>query len=349
MRIVVTGATGNVGSAVVQALSREPAVTEILGLARRVPSHHVPKTDWVAADIRDADLTRLFRGAEAVIHLAWLIQPSRDRQLTAAVNVGGSERVFAAAAAAHVPTLVHASSVGTYAPHPGGEPVDESWPATGIPSSFYSRDKAACERFLDTYAAENPNVRVVRLRPSLIFQRPAAQEIRRLFAGPFVPGSLLGRLPVAPAITGVRVQAVHARDVADAYRRAVLDDSARGAYNIAAEPPLDGRAIARAIGLLPVPVPARIARAAATATWRARIQPTPPGWLDLATHGPLLDTTRARRELGWAPTMDGRAVLEELLEGLRTGSGGPTPPLRAKAGGRLRGREIRTGVGARST
>jgi UDP-glucose 4-epimerase len=149
MRVVVTGATGNVGTALLRTLADEPRVREVVGVARRRPEWHVPKVTWTAADVAGDELEPVMRGADAVVHLAWLIQPSRDERTTRAVNVEGSRRVFEAAITAGVPAIVHASSVGAYAPGPKDRAVDESWPTTGIPTSFYSRHKAAAERLLD--------------------------------------------------------------------------------------------------------------------------------------------------------------------------------------------------------
>src|SRR4051812_24508784 len=180
MRILVTGASGNVGTSVLHALAADPGVERVVGLARRVPALRVEKVEWRSADITREDLVPMFRGSDVVIHLAWLIQPSRDERVTRSVNVDGSERVFDAAARAEVPALVYASSVGAYAPGPTDRAVDESWPATGIPSSFYSRHKAETERMLDRFEERHPEIRCVRLRPALIFKREAATEIRRL-------------------------------------------------------------------------------------------------------------------------------------------------------------------------
>src|SRR3954452_4400563 len=187
MRVVVTGATGNVGTSVLQALAADPEVHEIVGIARRLPRWQNPLTRWVAADVASDDLGAAFAGADAVLHLALLIQPARDYAELERVNVEGSRRVFEAAAAAGVGALVHASSIGVYSPGPKDPPVDESWPREGVRSLFYARHKAACERMLDTIEAANPGMRVVRLRPGLIFKREAGPEIRRLFAGPFLP------------------------------------------------------------------------------------------------------------------------------------------------------------------
>jgi len=348
MRIVVVGATGNVGTSVVDALSGDERVESVLGLARRLPAIERPKVEWAEADIVLDRLEPHFEGADAVVHLAWAIQPSRDEVTTYSVNVRGSQRVFDATAAAGVPALIYASSIGAYSPGPQDDPVDESWPTGGISSSFYSRHKAAVEATLDRFEAENPEIRVVRLRPALIFKGTAASEVRRYFGGPFVPTSLVKptRLPVFPWISGLRTQAVHTDDVADAYRLAALGDVS-GAFNIAAEPVLDAETVGEAIGARTIPLPARVVRALASATWAARLQPTPPGWVDMGVGVPVMDTSRARTELGWQASHTSQEALRELLDGMSEREGTRTPPLDPQAGGPLRVREILSGLGAR--
>jgi nucleoside-diphosphate-sugar epimerase len=134
MRVVVTGGTGNVGSSVVRTLAEDPDVESVLGLARRRPEWAVPGVSWAEADVSRgaAELSKHFQGADAVIHLAWLIQPSRDERTTRAVNVDGSAAVFAAVTQAEVPRLVYASSVGAYSEGPKDHAVDESWPTDGV-------------------------------------------------------------------------------------------------------------------------------------------------------------------------------------------------------------------------
>jgi nucleoside-diphosphate-sugar epimerase len=348
MKVAITGATGNVGSAVVRTLSRDPAVESITGIARRLPSLQVDKVTWCEADVSQSPLEPIFDGADAVIHLAWLIQPSRDEATLRATNVDGSRRVFEAAAAAGVKTIVYASSVGTYSPGPKDRTVDESWATDGIESLFYARHKAEIERELDHFEAHNPHVRVVRLRPGLIFSRRAAVGIRRLFLGPLFPGWLAapGRIPAIPNIDRLRFQAVHSDDVAEAYRLALHADVA-GPFNIAADPILDPPALASLLRARRVRMPPSVLRGAALATWKLRLQPTPPGWLDLALAVPLMATDRAGEELGWRPQRPATEALLELLEGLRGGEGYPTPPLDPRTTAPARSGEIVTGVGAR--
>jgi UDP-glucose 4-epimerase len=348
MRVVVVGASGNIGTSVLNALIDDPEVGSVLAIARRPATSGVAKIEWRARDVTVDDLRPDFDGADAVVCLAWLIQPSRDGARLRATNVDGSRRVFDAAADAHVPALLYSSSVGAYSPGPKDRAVDESWPTDGVESSFYGRHKAEVERILDGFEPRHPEMRVVRIRPGLVFKREAASEIRRLFAGPLLPGFLLRPelIPIVPKAPRLRFQAVHSLDVGEAFRLALHGD-ARGAFNLAADPVLDGDELGRLLDARPVPVPPVVLRAAAAVSWRLHLQPTPPGWVDLALGVPIMDTARARTELGWTPSHTSGEALLELLAGMREGAGADTPRLAPHAGGPLRGRELATGVGAR--
>jgi UDP-glucose 4-epimerase len=349
MRVVVVGATGNVGTSLLEALGRDDAVREVVGIARRRPSLELAKVEWRTADVARDELVSHFDGADAVVHLAWLIQPTRDLDALRATNVEGSRRVFHAVRRARVPALVYASSVGAYSPGPKDRAVDESWPTKGIASNEYSRQKAEVERIFDAFERDNADVRVVRLRPGLIFKRESATEQRRYFAGPFVPGSLLrrGLVPLVPDIPGLVFQAVHSLDVGEAYRLAVTRD-VRGAFNVAAEPVLDLETIARLLDARTFRLHPGLARALVSAAWRAHVIPITPGWLDMGRGVPVMDTTRARTELGWDPRYTAVQAIEELLAGMREGAGIETPPLAPGTSGPLRVRELLSGVGRRN-
>lgn len=348
MRVVVIGATGNAGTSVLRSLRREDAVDEIVGVARRRPDAELSKVRWEAADIVSDDLDPVLDGADAVIHLAWAIQPSRDEETLRAINVTGSRRVFEAVERVGVPSLIYASSVGAYSPGPKDRRVGEEWPVNGISTSFYSRHKAAVESILDEVEARSPSTRGVRLRPGIILKAGASCGIRRLFMGPLMPTTLAkpGRIPVMPNLRGVRTQFVHSHDVGEAYRLAVLGD-VRGAFNIAAEPDMGFDDIARLLRARPVPVPKPLVRGAADLSWRMRLQPSPVGWVDMAVQSPLMDVTRAHNVLGWNPEHSAEDALLDFVHGLNRSADLPTPPLARDTGGPLRIREFLTGIGAR--
>jgi UDP-glucose 4-epimerase len=356
VRIVIVGASGNAGTALLRRLRRDGG-HDIAGVVRRVPQTTEAPYDgvqWHGCDIgvRGAvdRLADVFAGADAVVHLAWQIQPSHDERLLHRTNVGGSRAVLAAAIRAAVPALIVASSVGAYAPGPKDRFVDETWPHTGVPGSTYSAHKAAVEKLLDQAEAEHPRLRIVRLRPGLIFQRDAGTEIGRYFLGPLVPTSLLrlGRVPVVPANPALRMQAVHADDVADAYARAIASD-VRGAFNVAADPVLTPQLVAELFHGRTIPVPGTLLRVGAGLTWRLRLQPVDSGWVRLALHAPLMTSDRAAANLGWRPTVDAATALRQLVDGMATHAHTAAPPLSGaatmpgRAGGLLCGRLPGTG------
>jgi short-subunit dehydrogenase len=317
---------------VLEALREESEVDEILAIARRPAHLRDDRVEFVAANIVNADLASLFAGADAVLHLAWAIQPSHNENATRAINVTGTRRVLQAVVDAGVPRIVYASSVGAYSPGPKDRRVDESWPTDGIESLFYSRHKAAVEHMLDDFEREHPDIGVVRVRPGLIFKRDAASGVQKLFAGRLLPRPLVrhDRIPVVPDIERLRFQAVHSLDAGDAYRRALLSD-VTGPFNLAAEPVLDPQTLAETFGARTVPMRPGIIRRGAQLSWHARLQPSPPGWFDLALAVPLLDSGRAHDELGWTPRVSATAALTELLDGISDGAEYPTPPLLRKS------------------
>jgi len=329
LRIIVTGATGNVGTRVVERLCRSEQVGEVVALAR----HHAPAlpdgVQFVAADVARDPLEPLFRGADAVIHLAWLLQPSRDERKLHRVNVEGTRRVLDAVVRAEVPHVVVASSVGAYSPGPKDHGVDESWPTDGIPTSLYSRQKVMNERMMDGFEREHPGLVLTRMRPGLIFQRRASSEIKRLFVGRLVPRWLFkpSLVPFVPALPRFRFQALHSSDVAEAFCR-VVERKAGGAFNLAAGPVLDPSSLAETLHAKPLRIPAPVLRGLVSASFRLHLQPTDPGWIDIALQIPIMSTARAQRELDWAPSMTSTAALLELMEGIRDGAGTATFPLR---------------------
>ncbi|WP_329046608.1 NAD-dependent epimerase/dehydratase family protein [Amycolatopsis sp. NBC_01488] len=331
MRIVITGATGNVGTALLAAL--DPG-HDVVGLARRLPdttAEPFRRAGWRAVDVgapgAGHELTQLFEGADAVVHLAWAISPVRGDPPMWRTNDHGTRHVLGAAAAAGVPHVVVASSVAAYGPAPRWEKVPESRPCTGIPHSAYSRGKAALETLLDRFEERHPEVALARIRPCAILHRRAAGEFARWLLGPAVPARLVGgrHLPV-PLWTELRAQVVHTADVAEAIRL-ILGTRFTGPVNLAAPEVLDADALAEVLGGVRVPVPKPLAQVAVRAAWWTGALPVHPGWLELADRAALADTTLAETALGWQPRYDAASALAELVAGLRSGAGAASTPL----------------------
>ena len=346
MRIVVLGGTGNIGTALVRTLADRHDVTAV---ARRpeLPGSELRSLANVAAkDFAREPLDELLQGADAVVHLGWLFQPSHRPEETWRNNAVGAARVFEACSRARVARLVVSSSIAAYSPALDDEPVSEDYPTHGASAAAYCREKAYVERLLDRFELAEPGVRVCRVRPAFVFQRSSASQQRRLFAGPLVPGSLVrpSLIPALPVPRGLRLQAVHSDDVADAISRCIESEST-GAFNLAAADILGATELAELFDARPFAVSPGIVRGILASSWAARIVPAPPDLFDALMRLPVLSTTRARHELGWSPQHSARGAVAEFLEGLRTGAGDATPPLHADDGPTERLHDLAGGVG----
>lgn len=338
MRIVITGASGNVGTALLRRLEEGDADHDIIGVVRRPPAPNgvYRGVTWHGLDVAKPDaaqeLRELFDGADAVVHLAWGFQPTRNIGYLHQTGVGGTSAVLDAAHAADVGQLVHMSSVGTYAAGRYGQRVDESWPTTGIASSPYSRHKSEAETLLDVYEQQHGSsgVTIARMRPGFIVQRVAASGLMRYALPGYVPMLAVPLLPVLPLDRGLCIPLIHSDDVADAIAR-VVERQAGGAFNLAAEPPLSRDDVAKVLGARAIHLPSALLGPLVDVSWRARLQPIDRGWLDMAFSVPLLDCSRAQELLDWTPTWSSVEALADVIHGVAQEAHAESPPLRRRS------------------
>lgn len=338
MRIVITGASGNVGTALLRRFARGSEQHDIVGIVRRPPPPQDVYGDvrWHSIDVAEPTandaLATAFDGADSVVHLAWGFQPTRNTDYLQRVAIGGTTAVVDAAHRAGVGQLVHMSSVGTYAAGSYGRRVDESWSTTGISASPYSRHKSAVEAFLTEYQQHHgaAAIQIARLRPGFILQKSAASGLMRYALPGYLPMGVVPLLPLLPMDRGLCIPIVHSDDVADAIAR-VVERRATGAFNVAAEPPVGQGEVARALGARPVHVPSAVLGGIVDATWRLRLQPVDRGWLDMAFTVPLLDCERARADLQWRPQWSSTDALADLVTGVARHGHTSSAPLRPRS------------------
>ena len=336
MRVILIGGSGNLGTAVLRSLAVSHPDWELVGLCRRPPPPAPPydSATWHSVDVSDPEvtprLTELFAGADAVVNFAWGFQPTRNSGYLQRVGPGAVRSIGDAAEQAQVGQLVQLSSVGAY--HPADRPgqyVDESWPTTGMPTSLYSRHKAAAERILDELEQQAGRLVVTRMRPGLVMQRAAGGSLARYGLPAYLPAAALRLLPVVPVGGRLVIPVVHADDVASAIV-ASLERRSAGAFNLAAEPAVTGTDIATILRAWSVSVPPAVLHVLVQLSWRLRLQRIDAGWLDLAFAVPLLDCTRARNELDWRPIVDARTAVAQAISGMTDGVGTQSPVLRRR-------------------
>jgi nucleoside-diphosphate-sugar epimerase/putative sterol carrier protein len=297
MRIVVTGGAGQLGTAVIRRLLRNRKHT-IVCLDTRPPVI-VPfgRFRAVSADIRDHTIRRHLQGADALIHLAFVIAAPLPRPELHAINVGGSRNVFEGAVDVGIPHILYSSSVAAYGLVPGHpNPVVEDSPRKNQSWFAYASAKYEVEAFLDDLERAHPDLAVTRFRPGILIGAHMEHVLGRALRAGILPHTSPAPLPL-----------VWDEDVADAFALA-LDKRIAGAFNLVADEPLSARMLARATGLRGVPAP-RLLLKAINALTRAADS----GWVDGAAVIPVFSSEKAKRELGWAPSCPtSRAVVERF-------------------------------------
>ena len=310
LTVAVTGPTGTFGLALMPLLQDDERIARVIGIARRPfdPSGRGwTKMEYRRGDVRNADaLQASFEGADVVVHLAFLIVGG-GKQTTQAINVEGTLNAFRAAAEAGAARFVYASSVAAYGFHsdnPVG--ITEDWETRPADRLFYAQEKAELEHLLTEEAALNPETALYLLRPPVVLgpdavggkvSVPSVLEplVRRLGAG-------MRRLPGLPALApDLPLQLIHQDDVAEALRLCVVGAGPPGAYNIAADDVGTGHHIVRELGLRPVRVPGGPFAAAARAVSKVPFLPSGLQWVEAIGRPVIMDTTKAKTQLGWVP------------------------------------------------
>ncbi len=326
LTVAVTGPTGTLGFALLPLLQADDRVTRIVGMARRPfdpAAYGWTKMEYHRGDVREPGALRaVFGRADVVVHLAFLVTGAASRAAIQSVNVEGTLNAFRAAAGAR--RFVYSSSVAAYGFH-ADNPVGmaEDWPVRPAARLFYAQEKAELERRLQEAGAGSATPALYLLRPSIVLgphavgakgqlPAPLAALARRLGrrAAP-------GRVPVPLLVPALPLQVVHEQDVGQALLRCVVAAGPPGAYNIAADGILTATDVAREFGIVPLPMPAGPAQFVARAVAALPFLPPVAQWVEAASHPAIMDTSRAKRDLGWAPRFTAAEALQDTLRSWR--------------------------------
>src|SRR4051794_7905146 len=301
LTVAVTGPTGEIGRAFLKALDPH---ARVLGMARRPfdpASLGLQNTEYRQGDVLDADaVDALAREADVLVHLAFIILGGREE--TRQVNLTGSRNVFRAAR--RVRRLVYTSSVAAYGFHKDNpQPLTEDVEPRGTDGFYYSAQKAELERALhECFDGEEAYI----LRPCIV-AGPDAQMLLRQLPQRKTPLTI----PVMPD-PGTPFQLVHHDDVARALVAATLGDAPPGPYNLAGDGTVTLGDLAGELGWLSVPIPAPLVGVAALGA-NLPLMPNIFQWVNAGRVPVLMDTTLAKRELGWEPRYTTRETLRALV------------------------------------
>jgi nucleoside-diphosphate-sugar epimerase len=321
LTVAVTGPTGTFGFGLVPLLEADQRVGRVIGIARRPfdPAEHGwTKMEYRRGDVRDpAALAEAFAGADVVVHLAFLIAGNASDSVRHEINVEGTVHAFRAAAEAGATRFVYASSVAAYGFH-ADNPIGltEDWPTRPAQKMRYAQEKAELERVLADEAAGRPQLDLYLLRPPVVLG-PHAIGAKEILPGPLdrigsrLAAALLPlRLPVPAVVPDLPLQFVHEDDVGQAFLLCITGAGPPGAYNVAGDGVLTGTEL----GLTAVPFPAAVVQAAGRLFSRLPA-PTPSQleWLEALARPAIMDTSKAKRDLGWQPRYTSLEALRDTI------------------------------------
>lgn len=329
LTVAVTGATGDIGRATLGYLDRSPQVGKVIGMARSPfdPAAHgfSEKVTYRRGDVLDREAVKeCVADADVVMHLAFII--FGDPHEAQEINVEGSRNVFEAAVECGAKRLVYTSSVASYGFRPDNpQPLTEDVSPRGTDGFYYSAHKAELEALLDAVTADAAIDTYV-FRPCIVAGPDAitfvetAVKMLPLYGQLRTARRLIDEMPfVAPVIPdpGVPFQLIHHDDVATALVAAVEGNGEPGRYNLAADGLLKMGDFARALGWWAIPAPGRLVGPVDDLLARVPGLPAEVAWLTAFRVAVVMDTDKAKDQLGWQPSHDAIETLNLTVEGAR--------------------------------
>jgi UDP-glucose 4-epimerase len=305
VRYLITGGSGYIGSRLVDLLSRRADTETIAVCDLAPPRDYRPKTRFERTDVRDRDAVRAAlerTRPDALVHLAFILNPSHDEQLMYDVDVNGTHNVLEAAAASGTPQVLVTSSTSAYGAFPDNPvPLTEDDPVRGVASFSYARDKTEADRICQLWAARHPERVMTIVRPSIVLGPNVDNYLVRLWTKqPFVVDA--GQLEN-------QIQFVHEDDLVEAVSGLLLGRHG-GAFNVAGDGPMTLRESYEIIGTPVRRMPLRAYRGLARAAWRLRASEAPPGQIEFSLHPWIVSTEKLKRTLGWTPRHTSREAFE---------------------------------------
>lgn len=302
----MTGVSSYLAQTIVPLLEKDDEIVEIIGADIKPPPQEFKKVRFIKRDIRDPKLAEDFKGADVLIHLAFIVMPIRDMAETNSINIQGSINAFESAAKAGIKKIVQASSVAAYGSWPENpDVITEDIPVKGMPGFYYSWTKAEVEEYIDGFQQKHPDIMITRLRPCI-------------FVGPKINNAIkkLATQKIFVKFSGVKsnFQLAWDEDVAQAFYLAAKG-SFHGAFNIAGDNPIDVNDLGPILGLPTIKLPFSMVKALAKVAWSLRfIDFISPEWLDVMRYPVVVDCQKAKQVLGWKPKYDTTGALKKLME-----------------------------------
>jgi UDP-glucose 4-epimerase len=317
MKYLITGGSGYIGGRLIELLTQRED-TEVVNLDLKPPPFQRPRTRFVQMDIRDRGIRALLETErpDALVHLAFVLNPIRDEHTMYDIDVNGTDNVLTAASAAGVSQLLVASSTTAYGAFPDNPvPLTEEDPVRGLPGYEYARDKTEIDRLCQLWAARHPDRLMTIVRPTIVFGPNVDNYIVRFWS----------QSPFFPLLDGLDPdwQFVHEDDVVDAISR-LLTEKRAGIFNLTADGTIKLSECARLAGVKTRRISTRLYKRIARTAWALHLPKVeaPPGQIDFILYPWIASNEKLKAELGWTPRYTSRETFEITMRAKGLVAGG---------------------------
>ncbi len=320
MRYVITGGSGYIGGRLTELLVKRDETERVVDVDVRPPAVPWPKTEYVSGDVRSRHFMHAVLEREqpdALIHLAFLLDPIHDEARMYDIDVNGTWAVLKAASDTGVGQVLVTSSASAYGAWPDNPvPIAEDHPVRGQPDFEYARDKTESDRLCQLWALQHPERTMTIVRPCIVFGPNVDNYLVRIWTdSPFQMDLGNG---------DQLIQFVHEDDLVDAMTQ-LLHGRHGGAFNVTGDGLMTMRETWELIGAKVRRMPVRLARGIGRVTWPLGLVETPPGQLEFALNPWVCSNEKVKSTVDWRPRHSSRETFEITMRAKGVLPGGAEP------------------------
>jgi len=308
--VAVTGAHSFLGTEVIRRMEQDRRYAKVLAIDIRRPNVPLTKTQFYKVDLTlpsvDGDVAHILKReqADTMVHLAFLSKPTHNTNWAHELEAIGTMHVLNACAACKMHKFVMTSLAALYGPTSQNPNfLTEAHRLQGVPGSRFFSDKLEAERLARRFRKENPGTTVTVLRMANILGHRIHNYVSNFLAMPVVP-VMMGYDPL--------VQLLH-EDDAVAVLKLSIDADFNSDYNVAGDGVLPLSTVLALAGRVSVPIPHALAYPLAKVLWMTQVFDVPPVYLDFMRYLCVVEASKIRKEMGFAPAHDIRQIISDFV------------------------------------